>query len=151
MRLLAKKTPHFFTYGNHPIAKLPDYLDSMIRKIVKESSFQDSESAKQLLTSMEVKPVAAASSSSTNSSTEESKGETGCLEMSPFHYAYYHRNFNLHSIAEFNAEDKEMEEGEVPKTPTTPTKTPPKQASKKAKSDAKTTEDVKAAKVKIKK
>ena len=73
--MLAKKTPHFFTYGNHPIAKLPDYLDSMIRKIVKETSFQDSESAKQLLASMEVKPVAAASASSTNTSTEESKGE----------------------------------------------------------------------------
>ena len=75
LRLLAKKTPHFFTYGNHPIAKLPDYLDSMIRKIVKETSFQDSESAKQLLASMEVKPVAAASASSTNTSTEETKGE----------------------------------------------------------------------------
>ena len=76
LRLLAKKTPHFFTYGNHPIAKLPDYLDSMIRKIVKEPSFQDSESAKQLLASMEVKPVAAASSSgSANTSAEESKGE----------------------------------------------------------------------------
>lgn len=57
----------------------------------------------------------------------------------------------MHSIAENDAEDKEMEEGEVPKTPTTPTKTPPKLALKKAKSDAKPTEDVKAAKVKIKK
>jgi len=125
LRLLAKKTPHFFTYGNHPIAKLPDYLDSMIRKIVKETSFQDSESAKQLLASMEVKPVAAASASSTNTSTEETK--------------------------ENNVEDKEMEEGEVPKTPTTPTKTPPKLASKKAKTDAKPAEDGKAAKVKLKK
>ena len=77
--MLAKKTPHFFTYGNHPIAKLPDYLDSMIRKIVKETSFQDSESAKQLLASMEVKPVAAASLTST--STEESKGEETCKRM----------------------------------------------------------------------
>ena len=74
MRLLAKKTPHFFTYGNHPIAKLPDYLDAMIRKIVKEPSFQDCEAAKQLLASMEVKPVAA-STGSANTSTEESKGE----------------------------------------------------------------------------
>ena len=54
-------------------------------------------------------------------------------------------------MAENNVEDKEMEEGEVPKTPTTPTKTPPKLVSKKAKSDAKPAEDVKAAKVKLKK
>jgi hypothetical protein len=33
LRLLAKKTPHFFTYGNNPIAKLPDYLDSMLKKM----------------------------------------------------------------------------------------------------------------------
>ena len=72
MRLLAKKTPHFFTYSNDPITNVPDYLDSIIRKIVKETSFQSSESAKQLLASMEVKPVAAASLTST--STEESKG-----------------------------------------------------------------------------
>ena len=31
--MLAKKTPHFFTYGNNPIAKLPDYLDSMLKKM----------------------------------------------------------------------------------------------------------------------
>jgi hypothetical protein len=30
---LAKKSPHFFTYGNNPIAKLPDYLDSMLKKM----------------------------------------------------------------------------------------------------------------------
>ena len=33
LRLLAKKSPHFFTYGNNPIAKLPDYLDSMLKKM----------------------------------------------------------------------------------------------------------------------
>ena len=54
-------------------------------------------------------------------------------------------------MVENNVEDKEMEEGEVPKTPTTPTKTPPKLASKKAKTDAKPAEDGKAAKVKLKK
>merc|ERR1719220_2482466 len=37
LRLLAKKTPHFFTYGNHPIAKLPDYLDQMIKKMIKDN------------------------------------------------------------------------------------------------------------------
>ena len=31
LRLLAKKSPHFFTYGNNPIAKLPDYLETMLR------------------------------------------------------------------------------------------------------------------------
>ena len=67
------------------------------------------------------------------------------------HFIVHITTSNLHSIAEDNAEDKEMEEGEVPKTPTTPTKTPPKTASKKVKSDAKPAEDVKAARVKIKK
>lgn len=33
LRLLAKKTPHFFTYGNNPIAKLPDYLESMLKRM----------------------------------------------------------------------------------------------------------------------
>ena len=31
--MLAKKSPHFFTYGNNPIAKLPDYLESMLKKM----------------------------------------------------------------------------------------------------------------------
>ena len=84
LRLLAKKTPHFFTYSTDPITNVPDYLDSIIRKIVKETSFQDSESAKQLLASMEVKPVAAASASSTNTSTEESKGELKKHCIGPF-------------------------------------------------------------------
>merc|ERR1712018_730749 len=33
LRLLAKKSPHFFTYGNNPIARLPDYLESMLKKM----------------------------------------------------------------------------------------------------------------------
>jgi len=33
LRLLAKKSPYFFTYGNNPIARLPDYLDSMLKKM----------------------------------------------------------------------------------------------------------------------
>lgn len=33
LRLLAKKSPNFFTYGNNPIAKLPDYLDSILKKM----------------------------------------------------------------------------------------------------------------------
>lgn len=33
LRLLAKKSPHFFTYGNNPIARLPDYLEQMLKKI----------------------------------------------------------------------------------------------------------------------
>ncbi len=35
LRLLAKKSPHFFTYGNHPIAKLPDYLEQMLKRMAK--------------------------------------------------------------------------------------------------------------------
>ena len=33
LRLLAKKSPNFFTYGNNPIAKLPDYLESILKKM----------------------------------------------------------------------------------------------------------------------
>ena len=89
LRLLAKKTPHFFTYSNDPITNVPDYLDSIIRKIVKETSFQSSESAKQLLASMEVKPVAAASLTST--STEESKGG----DHSGKHHGHYNNEDSL--------------------------------------------------------
>jgi len=38
LRLLAKKSPYFFTYGNNPIAKLPDYLEQMLKKMCKDSS-----------------------------------------------------------------------------------------------------------------
>ena len=38
LRLMAKKSPHFFTYGNHPIGKLPEYLDQMLKKMVKDST-----------------------------------------------------------------------------------------------------------------
>jgi len=37
LRLLAKKSPNFFTYGNNPIAKLPDYLDSILKKMYPDS------------------------------------------------------------------------------------------------------------------
>ncbi|TRY63385.1 hypothetical protein TCAL_11711 [Tigriopus californicus] len=33
LRLLAKKSPHFFTHGNNPIARLPDYLQQMLGKM----------------------------------------------------------------------------------------------------------------------
>ncbi len=33
LRLLAKKSPHFFTYGNNPIARLPEYLETMLKKM----------------------------------------------------------------------------------------------------------------------
>ena len=39
---MAKRSPHFFTYGNHPIAKLPDYLDSMLWKMCKDPQFTSS-------------------------------------------------------------------------------------------------------------
>lgn len=35
---MAKKSPHFFTYGNHPIGKLPEYLEQMLKKMVKDST-----------------------------------------------------------------------------------------------------------------
>ena len=33
LRLLAKKSPFFFTYGNTPIATLPEYLETMLKKM----------------------------------------------------------------------------------------------------------------------
>ncbi|KAF5279274.1 hypothetical protein FQR65_LT15445 [Abscondita terminalis] len=33
LRLLARRSPHFFTYSNNPINQLPDYLEMMVRKI----------------------------------------------------------------------------------------------------------------------
>jgi len=39
LRLMAKRSPHFFTYGNQPIAKLHDYLESMLKKMTKDFNF----------------------------------------------------------------------------------------------------------------
>lgn len=36
LRLLARRSPQFFTHSNNPIAKLPDYLEIMIKKIAKD-------------------------------------------------------------------------------------------------------------------
>ncbi|XP_011494195.1 PREDICTED: THO complex subunit 1 [Ceratosolen solmsi marchali] len=36
LRLLAKRSPHFFVHGNYPINKLPEYLEIMIKKIAKD-------------------------------------------------------------------------------------------------------------------
>ncbi|KAK5644414.1 hypothetical protein RI129_005714 [Pyrocoelia pectoralis] len=33
LRLVARRSPHFFTYSNNPINQLPDYLEMMVRKI----------------------------------------------------------------------------------------------------------------------
>lgn len=33
LRLMARRSPHFFTYSNNPISQLPDYLEMMVRKI----------------------------------------------------------------------------------------------------------------------
>jgi hypothetical protein len=109
LRLLAKKSPHFFTFGNHPISKLPDYLDTMLRKLCKEHPFNLSESAKALIASMEVKPLPQPTLS-TNSSLEEgnlSKDNDDSQD-------------GTKEAPEATAE-AEKEEGEVPKTPTTPT------------------------------
>lgn len=32
-RLMARRSPHFFTYSNNPINQLPDYLEMMVKKI----------------------------------------------------------------------------------------------------------------------
>lgn len=36
LRLLARRSPQFFTYSNNHISKLPEYLEIMIKKIAKE-------------------------------------------------------------------------------------------------------------------
>jgi len=36
LRLMSRRSSHFFISGNNPIAKLPDYLDSMLTKMAKE-------------------------------------------------------------------------------------------------------------------
>ncbi|CAH0729528.1 unnamed protein product, partial [Brenthis ino] len=36
LRLLARRSPHFFVHTNNPIGKLPDYLDDMVKKISRE-------------------------------------------------------------------------------------------------------------------
>ncbi|XP_071451674.1 THO complex subunit 1 isoform X2 [Hetaerina americana] len=48
LRLLARRSPHFFTHSNNPINKLPEYLETMIKKIAKDRpQVASSESAKQ--------------------------------------------------------------------------------------------------------
>ncbi|XP_067000239.1 THO complex subunit 1 isoform X2 [Anabrus simplex] len=47
LRLLARRSPHFFTHSNNPINKLPEYLETMIKKIAKDRpSLQNSEEMK---------------------------------------------------------------------------------------------------------
>ncbi|CAG9560980.1 unnamed protein product [Danaus chrysippus] len=36
LRLLARRSPHFFVHTNNPIGRLPDYLDDMVKKITRE-------------------------------------------------------------------------------------------------------------------
>ncbi|XP_057318707.1 THO complex subunit 1 [Microplitis mediator] len=40
LRLLARRSPHFFVHGNNPINKLPEYLETMIKKIAKDRPLQ---------------------------------------------------------------------------------------------------------------
>ncbi|XP_034934263.1 THO complex subunit 1 [Chelonus insularis] len=40
LRLLARRSPHFFVHGNNPINKLPEYLELMIKKIAKDRPLQ---------------------------------------------------------------------------------------------------------------
>ncbi|KAJ2944186.1 hypothetical protein O0L34_g18164 [Tuta absoluta] len=36
LRLLARRSPHFFVHTNNPIGKLPDYLDDMVKRVARE-------------------------------------------------------------------------------------------------------------------
>ncbi|XP_013192786.2 THO complex subunit 1 [Amyelois transitella] len=36
LRLLARRSPHFFVHTNNPIGRLPDYLDDMVERVTRE-------------------------------------------------------------------------------------------------------------------
>ncbi|CAG4939178.1 unnamed protein product [Parnassius apollo] len=36
LRLLARRSPHFFVHTNNPIGRLPDYLDDMVKRVARE-------------------------------------------------------------------------------------------------------------------
>ncbi|PSN38522.1 THO complex subunit 1 [Blattella germanica] len=58
LRLLARRSPHFFTHSNNPINKLPEYLETMIKKIAKDRpSMMSSEEVKSELMDNEVQNV----------------------------------------------------------------------------------------------
>nr|CAG4638322.1 EOG090X0324 [Cyclestheria hislopi] len=42
LRLLARRSLHFFTHGNSPITRLPDYLESHVKKMAKDSQIKSS-------------------------------------------------------------------------------------------------------------
>ncbi|XP_018322203.1 THO complex subunit 1 [Agrilus planipennis] len=53
LRLLARRSPHFFTYTNNPMNQLPDYLEMMVRKIATERPGRVQEHSEQMDTEME--------------------------------------------------------------------------------------------------
>lgn len=40
LRLLARRSPHFFIHNNKPIGRLPDYLDDMVKRIADEAAMK---------------------------------------------------------------------------------------------------------------
>lgn len=47
LRLLARRSPHFFTYSNSPINQLPDYLLMMVKKIAADRPGRTQENSDQ--------------------------------------------------------------------------------------------------------
>nr|CAG4647752.1 EOG090X0324 [Moina brachiata] len=45
LRLLARRSLHFFTHGNTPITKLPDYLETHVKKLAKDIQLSSATSA----------------------------------------------------------------------------------------------------------
>ncbi|XP_049777025.1 THO complex subunit 1 [Schistocerca cancellata] len=45
LRLLARRSPHFFTHSNNPIHKLSDYLETMIKKVARDRPMSASATA----------------------------------------------------------------------------------------------------------
>nr|CAD7256968.1 unnamed protein product [Timema shepardi] len=81
LRLLARRSPQFFTHSNNPINKLPEYLEMMIKKIIKDRPVSVQQPDSEFSTNMEdivkVEQVLETEENTVNETEEEEllKGE----------------------------------------------------------------------------
>nr|CAD7426622.1 unnamed protein product [Timema monikensis] len=81
LRLLARRSPQFFTHSNNPINKLPEYLEMMIKKIIKDRPVSvqqpDSEFSANMEDIVKVEQVLETEENTVNETEEEEllKGE----------------------------------------------------------------------------
>jgi hypothetical protein len=80
LRLLSKKSPYFFTFGNNPIAKLPDYLEQMLKKMCRDSSLFTGAAATAASSSLA--GLAAAAAAATAAGGDKAGGTTPNKNMS---------------------------------------------------------------------